>query len=92
MMGTQVAFKTAKMIYVRQPILRMAGGVIYTMVKLHTQLAAVDIAEPCWRALSGSISDGYTCKAKVSSQYSSQKSLRVALLDHSPRLWLGNRW
>lgn len=83
-MGTQVAFKTAKIIYVRQPMLRIAGGVMYTMMKLHIQFAAVDMEEPFWRALRGRISDGYTCNAKCSSQYSSQTSLRVALQETYP--------
>lgn len=41
MIGTQVAFNTAKMMYVLQPMLRIAGGVMYTMMKLQIQLAAV---------------------------------------------------
>ena len=49
------------------------------MMKLHIQLAAVDIELPFWRALSGRISEGYTCRAKrIQNQYSClQTSLRV---------------
>jgi hypothetical protein len=46
MIGTQVAFRTAKMIYVFQRMLRIAGGVMYTIMKLQIQLAAVLIDEP----------------------------------------------
>jgi hypothetical protein len=46
------------MIYVLQPIFLIAGGVMYTMMKLQIQLAAVEIDEPFWRALRGKISDG----------------------------------
>jgi hypothetical protein len=61
-MGTQVAFNTAKMMYVFQPMLRIAGGVMYTMMKLQIQLAAVLMELPFWRALRGKISEGYTCR------------------------------
>jgi hypothetical protein len=97
MIGTQVAFNTAKMIYVFQPILRIAGGVIYTMIKLQIQLAAVDMELPFCLALSGRISEGYTYRAKrIQNQYSClQTSLRVGCtlrLRDLPRRWLGNRW
>jgi len=42
---------------------------MYTMMKLHSQLLAVLIELPAWRALSGKISDGYTFRAKDSSQH-----------------------
>jgi hypothetical protein len=58
MIGTQTALSTPKMIYVLQPIFLIAGGVMYTMMKLQIQLAAVEIDEPFWRALRGKISDG----------------------------------
>ena len=60
LIGTQVAFKTAKMIYVLHPMFVIAGGVIYTIRKLQIQLALVEILLPRWRSLSGRISDGYT--------------------------------
>jgi hypothetical protein len=58
MIGTQTAFSTPKIMYVLQPIFLIAGGVMYTIMKLQIQLAAVEIDEPFWRALRGRISDG----------------------------------
>ena len=46
MMGTHVAFSTAKMIYVFQPRFLIAGGVMYTMMKLQIQFDAVEMEEP----------------------------------------------
>jgi len=60
MIGTQSELSTAKMMYVLQPMLRIAGGVMYTIMKLQIQLEAVDMELPFWRALRGSISLGYT--------------------------------
>jgi len=80
MIGTQVAFKTAKMIYVLQPILRIAGGVMYTIMKLQIQLAAVDIDEPFWRALRGKISEGYTYREGGSQHCVSDITLDYDLL------------
>jgi hypothetical protein len=56
--GTQTALSTPKIMYVLQPIFLIAGGVMYTIMKLQIQLAAVEIDEPFWRALRGRISDG----------------------------------
>jgi hypothetical protein len=58
MIGTQTALSTPKMMYVLQPIFLIAGGVMYTMMKLQIQFAAVEIEEPFCRALRGKISDG----------------------------------
>jgi hypothetical protein len=58
MIGTQTALSTPKIMYVLQPIFLIAGGVMYTIMKLQIQFAAVEIDEPFWRALRGKISDG----------------------------------
>jgi hypothetical protein len=58
MIGTQTALSTPKIMYVFQPIFLIAGGVMYTIMKLQIQFAAVEMDEPFWRALRGKISDG----------------------------------
>ena len=58
MIGTQTVLSTPKMMYVFHPIFLIAGGVMYTIMKLQIQFAAVEMDEPFWRALRGRISEG----------------------------------
>jgi len=88
MIGTQVALRTAKMMYVLQPMLRIAGGVMYTMMKLQIQFAAVLMELPFWRALRGNISEGYTYSAKVSRQRCVSD---ITSSCNVPRQWPGSR-
>ena len=44
--GADSPFRTAKMMYVLQPMFLIAGGVMYTIRKLQIQLEAVEIDEP----------------------------------------------
>lgn len=41
MMGTQVALSAAKMMYVLQPMLWIAGGVMYTMMNYMLEISTV---------------------------------------------------